>query len=59
MKKLLVLILLTLLLAIPSLAPQAQPLKAYTGRKISLDFVDADIRNILRFIAIGVYKDVP
>ena len=51
MKKLLVLMSLTLLLAVPALAPQAQPLKAYTGRKISLDFIDADIRNILRFIA--------
>ena len=51
MKKLLVLILLTLLLEVPASVIQAQPLRQYTGRKISLDFVDADIRNILRFIA--------
>jgi len=51
MKKLLVLILVTLLLAVPPLASEAQPLEPYTGRKISLDFVDADIRNILGFIA--------
>jgi type IV pilus assembly protein PilQ len=29
----------------------AQPSKRYTGRKISLDFRDADIRNIFRLIA--------
>jgi type IV pilus assembly protein PilQ len=29
----------------------AQPPKEYTGRKISLDFRDAEIRNVLRFIA--------
>ena len=51
MKKLFVVMLLTVLLPVPALAPQTLPLKPYTGRKISLDFVDADIRNILRFIA--------
>ncbi len=29
----------------------AQPPRQYTGRKITLDFKDADIRNIFRFIA--------
>ncbi len=29
----------------------AQPPREYTGRKISLDFRDAEIRNVLRFIA--------
>ena len=43
--------LLTLSLAIPALVLPAQPLKQYTGRKISLDFMDADIRNILKLVA--------
>ena len=29
----------------------AQPLRQYSGQKISLDFVDADLRNILKLIA--------
>ena len=42
---------LTFFLAVPALVPPVQPLRQYTGRKISLDFVDADIRNILTLIA--------
>ncbi len=30
---------------------EESPVKAYTGRKLSLDFKDADIKNILRLIA--------
>jgi len=33
------------------LSPLAQPPERYRGRRISLDFVDADLRNILRLIA--------
>lgn len=51
MKTFLLLIFLTFSLAFPALAPPAQPLKQYTGPKISLDFVGADIRNILTLIA--------
>ena len=42
---------LTFFLAVPALVPPVQPLRQYTGRKISLDFVDADTRNILTLIA--------
>jgi type IV pilus assembly protein PilQ len=46
---------ITLLLSISafSLNPKtfAQPLGQYSGRRISLDFVDADLRNILKLIA--------
>jgi type IV pilus assembly protein PilQ len=51
MKRLFLLMLLAFSLAVPALSPPAQPLKQYTARKISLDFVDADIRNILKLIA--------
>lgn len=33
------------------MSPLAQPPERYRGRRISLDFVDADLRNILRLIA--------
>jgi type IV pilus assembly protein PilQ len=51
MKRLLLVISFTLFLAGPPLAPLAQPPERYRGRRISLDFVDADLRNILRLIA--------
>ncbi len=31
-------------------SPEAGPEKRYTGRRLSMDFVDADIRNVLRLI---------
>ena len=34
-----------------NLGPSAQPLGQYGGQKITLDFVDADMRNILKLIA--------
>jgi type IV pilus assembly protein PilQ len=42
---------LTFFLAVLALSSPAQPLKQYIGHKISLDFVDADIKNILELIA--------
>ena len=51
MKRLLLVISLTFFLATPLLAPLAQPPDRYRGRRISLDLVDADLRNILRLIA--------
>lgn len=51
MKSLLLVISLTFFLAAPPLAPLAQLPDRYGGRRISLDFVNADLRNILRLIA--------
>jgi len=51
MVKLLLVISLAFFLAGPPLSPLAQPPERYRGRRISLDFVDADLRNILRLIA--------
>lgn len=35
----------------PSAPPQGEPEKRYTGRRISLDFQDAEISNVLRLLA--------
>lgn len=46
---------ITLLIGISTLSfsprPPAQPLEKHGGQRISLDFVDADLRNILKLIA--------
>lgn len=38
-------------LQVPKISEEGRPPKIYSGRKLSLDFKDADIKNILRLIA--------